>query len=243
MVFIYAYPVMASINKNQVTKKEQAVFAFFRALGSAPDYDYWIKSKPTYKSLPTKNQENYLLNETLRLGGGYGSFDQDIDLLELKINVSAIYSPAVDGKKPRILFEFFKSSRNYTPTFNYPYGDEILSLVINKLALYSDMELNEKQNEAVLKKIPYEDKYFDATLIVHVRVDKANYKKPIKTKPVKQWLMVGEIAYLRCDVSSYETGRKYMLWDYVAPWHEEVFRMKNMPEEGKYPHPFDLFKD
>ncbi len=227
----------------RVTPKEQAVFAFFRALNSSPDYDYWIKSKSTYKSLPSKSQERYLLNETLRLGGGFGSFDQDIDLLELKINVSAIYIPAKDGVKPRVLFEFFNNSKNYTPTFNYPYGDEVLSLIINRLELYSDMLLNEKQNAAVLKKIPYQDKFFDAALTIHVRVDKANYKKPIAKDPVVQWLMIGEIAYLKCDVISYETGRKYMLWDYVAPWHKEVFRMKNMTEEEKYPHPFDLFKD
>ncbi len=229
--------------ENKVTSKEKAVFAFFRALNIAPDYDSWIKSNPAYKSLPLKSQENYLLSETLRLGGGYGAFDEDIDLLELKINVYARYIPARDGNPPRILFSFFDTSEGYTPTFIYPYGDELLSLIINRLAIFSDMPLNESQNAVVLKKIPYENENFDATLIVHVRVAKANYKNPISRDPKIQWLMVGEIGYLKCDVRSYETGDEYMLWDYVAPWYEEAFRAKNMTEEEKYPHPFDLFKD
>ncbi len=244
LVFIQAIPAHANIySNNKITQKEKAVFAFFKALGSSPDYDYWIKSNPSYRSLPDKSKERYLLSEKLRLGGGYGSFDRNIDLLELRINVSAKYIPAKNGEKARVLFEFFDSSDNYIPTFNYPYANDSLSLVVNSLASFSDMALNEKQNQAVLKKIPYEDEDFDATLTLHVRVSRANYRKPISEKPVKQWLMIGEIAYLKCDVNSYKEGNQYMLWDYVAPWYEEIFRIKNMPEEEKYPHPFDLFKD
>ncbi len=244
LILMQVIPADASNSfTTRVTSKEKAVFAFFRALGTSPDYEYWISSKHTYNTLSPREQENYLLQETMRLGGGYGLYDQDIDLLELKINVLAKYIPSVDGKKPRILFNFFDTSKEYTPTFNYPYGKDTLSLVINRLAMFSNMSLNETQNAAILSKIPYENEDFEATLVVHVRISKVNYKHPVTTSPNNHWLMVGEVAYLKCNVRSYEGNEEHMLWDYVAPWHEEIFRIKNTPEEEKYPHPFDLYKD
>ncbi len=232
-----------SLNHVNITQKEKAVFAFFRALGAAPDYEYWITSGSRYKSLPENKKESYLLNETLRLGRGFSSFNADKDLLELKIDVYAKYVSPKNGDEPRILFDFLDRSDSYTPTFNYPYGDEILSLIINRLAIFSNMKLNDKQNRAILKKIPYKDEEFDAKLTIRTRVHKANYKTPISKDPVVQWMMVGEVGYIKCETISYNMGEKQLLWDYVAPWYEEIFRLQNMKEEEKYPHPFDLFKD
>lgn len=229
--------------ETKITPEEQAVFSFFRAADVAPNYDFWIMSRPEYKALSSAKQETYLLKELLRLGRGYGLHDRDKDLLELRINVSAKYISAADGNEPRIAFRLLNASEAYIPTFNYPYGYDTISLVINRLAIFSNISLTEEQNETLLKKIPYKDEFFDATLNVHVRVSHADTENPIRKRNGTQWLMVGEIAYLKCEADSYYSGQKHMLWDYVAPWHEEGFRLKNMPEEEKYPHPFDLYKD
>ncbi len=244
ILLIFTSPVKAEISfETKTTPKEKAVFAFFRAINSSPDYEYWIKSNPAYDALPPKKQETYLLREIMRLGYGYGLYDKNKDILELKIDVLVRYIPAGDeNEKARILFKFFDNSEEYTPTFDYPYGSDVISLVINRLAAFSNMSLNEAQSKAIASKVPYENDDFDATLIIHVRVSKA-MKDPVRTDPFSQWIMIGDIAYLECRVNLNFTNQKYTLWDYVAPWYKEEFLIKNMPEEEKYPHPFDLFKD
>ena len=243
-VFLVSFSANMALSAEEeagTTLKERAVFAFFRAAGTAPDYDFWIKSGGQYDAMPEKHRDAYVLDEMLRLGRGYSSYDADEDLLELTMNVIVKYVPGEEGEKPRIIFEFFQVEEAYIPTFSYPYGEDVVSLIIDRLAAFSNVELNETQNEALLPKIPYEEEYFDAKLVAHVRIKSADTKKPVIADGAKQWLMIGDAAYLKCEVAS--MGRNRMLWDYVAPWYEETLKRKNMPEEEKYPHPYDLFKD
>ena len=229
--------------ETKTSPQERAVFAFFRAADSAPNYDYWIKSSSRYKDLLQSKQNNYLLKETLRLGYGYGDYNQDNDLLEITTNVLVKYISAEGEEQPRIIFKFFDQSDAYVPSFNYSYANDIISMVINNLAGFSNIPLTQELSESLLSKIPFKDDFFDAVLTVHVRVSKADIDKPIENEDFRQWVMVGDIAYLKCDMSPRYASEISVLWDYVAPWYEESFRIKNMPEEEKYPHPYDLFKD
>ncbi len=228
--------------------EDKAVFAFFRAAKDAPDFDTWIKNGERYKSSPKENRRIFLIKEKLRLGYGFGRYDNDKNLLELSINILAKYIPKTEGEEeggaqPRIIFSIPSLNSNQTPTFNYPYGNDFISLIIKKLQLFSDLQLNEIQNNAIIKKVPYEDDVFDATLKISVRIDKADTDKPIEIGRINQWIMMGKIAYLKCEIDQHYNGTEYTLWDYIAPWYEEEFRIKNIPERLKYPHPYDLFKD
>ena len=223
--------------------EDKAVFAFFRAAKSAPDFDTWIKNGERYKASPKENRKTFLIKEKLRLGYGFGRYDNNTDLLELKINVLVKYIPKTETDQPRIVFSIPSLGQDEVPTFNYPYGDDFISLIVKKLQLFSNLQLNEIQNNSLVKKVPYENDIFDATLKVNVRIDKADTDKPIEIGKINQWVMLGRIAYLKCDIDQHYNGSEYTLWDYIAPWYEEEFRIKNMPEELKYPHPYDLLKD
>ncbi len=227
----------------KIYPEEKAVFAFFRTAKSAPDFQKWIVNGERYKATPKNLRRTFLLKEKLRLDHGFGLYDVNSDLLELRLGVLVKYISATKKSAPRITFKILNVSSNDTPTFDYPYGNDYISLIIEKLLLFSDMPLTEKQNSAVIKKIPYENDIFDADLNISVRVKKANINDPIRIGKINQWIMLGEIAYLKCTVDKHYNGEEYTLWDYVAPWYEEEFRIKNMPEEKKYPHPYDLFKD
>ncbi|PCJ01770.1 MAG: hypothetical protein COB14_03420 [Alphaproteobacteria bacterium] len=242
IAFLFVDVATAAKYEEKITPKERAVFAFFRAAGTAPDYDFWIKSNSIFKGMPEKHQSSYVLDETLRLGRGYSAYNEDEDLLVLTINVIAKYISTIDGEQPRIVFEFFQAEEAYVPTFSYPYGVDVVTLIISRLAAFAGVSLNEDQNNSLLSKIPYKDDYFDAKIVVHVRISSADTKKSMIVDDVKQWFMIGEIAYLKCEVAGF-MGKDRLLWDYVAPWYKEMFEQKNMPEEAKYPHPYDLFKD
>tara|TARA_R110001592_G_scaffold3525_8_gene19863 strand:- start:27749 stop:28522 length:774 start_codon:yes stop_codon:yes gene_type:complete len=244
VVGLIAFPVHADeYFDTKITPEEQAIFAFFRASGDAPDYDYWIESQRAYQELSESKQEDYLIKEMMRLGHGYGMYDQNTDLLEIKVNVLSRYVPAQDGKKAHITYRFLNLDKDATPSFNYRFGIGFISMVINRLDFFSDVELTPEKDRAIREKVPYEDDEFDATLQIRVRVSEADYDSVVENDGVKQWIMMGDIAYIKCEVDSYYTHQSYILWDYVAPWYEEAFRIQNMPEEQKYPHPYDLFKD
>ena len=228
--------------EKRTTPRERAVFAFFRNVGISPDYDFWIRTSDHFKSVGESRINSYVLNESLRLGRGYSAYDEEQDLLELSIKVLVKYMPETETEKPRITFAFFDADEAYVPTFSYAYGEDVISLIIDRLAAFANVTLGESQNEKVLNKIPYEDEHFEAKLTVHVRVRGADNEKPIVVDKVKQWIMVGDIAYLKCEVLGH-MGHEKMLWDYVAPWHEKLFEMKKISDELKYPHPYDLFKD
>ncbi len=224
--------------------EEKAVFSFYRATEEAPNFDTWIINSDRYLASPKDNRKRFLLKEKLRLGRGFGLYDHKKNLLEMSLDVFVKYIPATEEDKPRVVFEIQNIGTDVTPTFNYPYGKDIVSLVIESLLLFSNIELNKIQNESLLKKIPYEGDVFDGTLNISIRIKNADIKNPIKLgKKKHQWMMLGEIAYLKCNVDEHYSGEEYTLWDYIAPWYEEEFRIKNMPEEDKYPHPYDLFQD
>lgn len=229
---------------SKITSKEQAVFAFFRAANTAPDYNYWITSSSTYKSLRGKYREDYLVKEMLRLGRGYGLYDLDTDVLEIKTPIIVKYYPAKsEDTRPHLKFHFYNLKVTNIPTFDYPFGDDIISLTVKNLNNFFDLTLSPEQSQSVRSKIPYENDEFDASLTIYTRVNKANYQNPVeKIKKGNRWLMVGEIAYLKCEVDSSYAHQTHTLWDYISPWYEEEFHLKNMPEEEKYPHPYDLYK-
>ena len=241
----FATPVKAEeYFDTKITPEEQAIFAFFRAANAPPEYEYWITSSATYRVLDDKRKEDYLIKEMLRLGRGYGLYDPDTDVLELKTPVIVKYYPAKkEGEKPHLKFRFFNLEKENIPTFDFPFGPNTVSLIVENLNVFSDLVLSEEQDQAVRSKIPYENDEFDANLIVHTQVYKADYKNPVeKDSKWLRWVMIGKIAYIKCEVDSFYTQQKLTLWDYVSPWYEEQFRVKNMPEEEKYPHPYDLFK-
>lgn len=227
----------------KITPEEQAIFAFFRAANVPPEYEYWISSSAEYKTLEESRKQDFLIKEMLRLGRGYGLFDINTDVLELKTPVVAKYFPAKDGKQPFLKFRFFHIESSNVPTFDFPFGPDTVSLVVKNLGAFSNLALSPEQDQAVRAKIPYENDEFDANLIIHTRIDKADFTTPIEENKIsKKWLMVGKIAYIKCEVDSFYAQQKNTLWDFVSPWYEEQFRVKNMPEEEKYPHPFDLYK-
>lgn len=227
-----------------ITPEERAVFAFFRAAEVPPDYDFWLKSTPAFEELKSdKQKEDYMIKEMLRLGRGYGEFDVNKDLLELKTNIISRYHPASDTKPARITFRFFALTSNNTPTFNYSFGSGALSLILNRLDYFSDLKLSEAEDAGVSQKVPYANDDFDATLFIHARVERADYENKILQGSRFIWPMFGKIGFIKCVYKSPYTQKEEVLWDYLAPWYEEQYNLANMPEEQKYPHPYDLFKD
>ncbi len=233
----------SSASKDPSSQREKGVFAFFTLGSGPPDFERWIMSWEEYSQLSTKERENYLIDHSIRLGTGYGLFDPKKDLLNIETVVSVHYVAPKDGEPGRVYFQFPGQNEDYIPTFSYPYiKDEWVSLIINKLALFAELKLSDEHFATVSEHLSYENQEYEALLSIQVRPTQADHSKPIKIGSIRQWIMIGEIAYMKCEVDSDKTGRREQLWDYVAPWYAEEHRLKNLPEDMRYPHPFDLKK-
>ncbi len=243
-VFLHSSEVYAGRDfDTRIDPEEKAVFAFFRAANTAVDYDFWIKTNKNFLAFNEQEQREVYFREQMRLGYGYGNYDLDKDPLKLNIDIIAQYKKGTDEERPRIEFRFFGLNNENIPIFNYAYGDGTISLLIKDIEKFKSLPLSPSEEKAVLEKIPYTDSEFDARLEVEVKVTEADYENPVKIRDEFQWFMKGQVAYIRCNVSSYYSSESTLIWDYVAPWFEEVLEERNKPEELKYPHPYDLFKD
>lgn len=234
-----------NIFSTEITQREKAIFAFFRAGNTSPDFEKWITESSLYKTAPENKKQDILIQEQLRLGRGFSYFSIEKDLLEIEIPVTAKYIPPEDDKQARFYFTFpDQYEENYVPVFSYPYGQDTVSMIINRLAAFSNFPLTQKQFEIISERMTRQSEDFDAILVAHVKISSADHKKPYpKRGGGNQWVMVGELGYLSCEINNFFGSKRNQLWDYLAPWYEEAFKIKNMPDEEKYPHPYDLFKD
>ncbi|MGH1456261.1 MAG: hypothetical protein ACRBDI_05735 [Alphaproteobacteria bacterium] len=241
---VFQAPAVFAIDyfETKISEEEKVIIAFFRAANIAPDYDRWIKLGDAYLGTPKRLRDDFFLEEQLRLGRGYAAFDKDKDFLEITAPVIAKLVTNDDDAEARIQFSFFQSKENYTPSFDFRYvKNEVISLIVNRLAVFSDLPVSGEKLDTMRSKVPMENDWFGVDLVMKVQVASADYEKPRDDRGILQWVMVGEIAYIKC-IFKERHDSEFVLWDYVAPWYENAYNEENMPEEEKYPHPFDLYK-
>lgn len=228
---------------DRITEEERAVFAFFKAGGISPDYDKWIKGGEAYFAVSEKYKDDFFLQENLRLGRGYTKFDPNIDFLSISAPIIVRLSDQ-DDKQHKVEFSFFQNVRSYTPTFDFPYvKGEIISLVVNQLGYFSSLEIPDAQYEYIRARVPDSDDLFRGVLEMKVRVKSSDMSKayPIDYRH-SRWIMVGEIAYIKCRLPSVRDG-EVVLWDHSASWYRPPVLVEKKKSDKDYPHPFDLFKD
>ncbi len=241
--FFTGYAFSSDVQSPLSSQLENGVFAFFHLGQKSPDFDFWVKSTKHYEELSEKDQEDFLINESIRLGTGYGQFDPKKDVLHIETIVLVHYTPPVDDQPARIFFQFPDQDDEYIPTFSYPYGkNEWVSLIVNRLAYFANIALGPEHYEVIKEKVPQPNTNYEALLTVDVRPTNADHSAPIKIGTMSQWIMIGEIAYMKCEIENKNVGNMIQLWDFVAPWYAEEYRLKTLPEDLKYPHPFDLKK-
>jgi len=226
----------------RISGSEKAVIAFFHMAEKAPDYENWIKSSAFYKATADEIKEEVLIQEWLRLDRGYGHYEINKDILEISALVIAQYSAPQEDKPARFTFSFPNRKEGITPIFSYPYGKEWVSMIIRNLNTFTNISLTEAQYERIRKVLPEDEPFHEVELIVHTRPTEADHKTPTKIYGEKSWIMVSDIAFIQCSAISHLTGKTIPLWNYIAPWYEKQYNEKQIPEELKYPHPYDIHK-
>lgn len=232
--------------EQKVTGEEKAVFAYFKLGKKSPDYEKWIQSSSGYKNTSEGKKIQYLLQESLRLDAGFGNYNLSEDPLIISLDVMVkITSPDKDNKS--FLYTEFSGidmSNDQIPSFNFPYADESVVLVVFEITRLGEMPLTPKQVENMTKQTDEKDSYFPAKLDLHIIPSEADHQTPVISDTGKiMWLMSGKIAYMRCSFDDMlHNVLDRQLWDYVAPWYKEIYDEKNKPKEIQYPDPFENLK-
>lgn len=234
-----------------VTGEEKAVFAYFKLGKKAPDYEKWIKTLPSYMGAPESKKIQALIKESLRLDAGFANYSLDNDPLVITLDIRAkITSPDENGKSFFISefsneFSSIDLENGQIPSFNFPYAEEKVVLVIFELTKLGTMPLTEKQLKSIMDKTDEVDSFFPARLTLHIRPSEADHENAvISDEGVPLWLMSGNIAYMRCSFDDLRTGQDDKhLWDYVAPWYKEIYDEKHAVKIEEYPHPYDALKN
>lgn len=245
-LFFDLNPGKADYLNTEITNKEKAVFAFFKASNDVPSFEDWVKESALYRAQTSDSlRQEVLIEELLRLGRGYGKYDADVELIEIEIPVYAKIIPPTDDEAARFSFKFDDQGYgDYIPVFNYPYGKSTISLLINKLVAFSNFEINEKQYQKILQKAPSSEDKINVVLKMDVKVDRTELNTgEEKANGGKHYFMIADIGYISCEIENFFAGSRIVLWDYVAPWNKANHKKKYEKEDVKYPHPYDLFKD
>lgn len=233
-------------DSSTITGEEKAVFAFFKLGKKSPDYERWIKSTPLYIATNEAKQIQLLIQESMRLDAGFGAYNLEEDPLVISLDINAqITSPNKEGKS-FFMSEFsgIDMSNGQLPSFDFPYVDEKIILVVFELTQLQTMPLSLEQVKAMSEKTDELDSYFPAHLTLFIRPSEADHETPVISDSGKiQWLMSGKIAYMRCSYDDLRTGEDdKQIWEYIAPWYQSTFDKKNAPKVEEYPDPFEILK-
>lgn len=230
----------------KISEKEKVVFAFYNVRHKQPDYDFWITTGTKFDEVPVKLRERYLIDETLRLGQGYNQYDIDTETINIDAPVMMRYSSAQEGsdEKPVLSFRFLGANDTYIPAFDFSLGRDTIALIANKIGLFSDLKLSEGQDALISEKIPQKDAIFSAKLQIRLRPTYINNSRTQrKSEGGMYWVLISEIAYIRCELETIGDEEAVILWDYVAPWYQNEFDALNLAKtDQQAPHPYDLYK-
>ncbi len=226
----------------KITDNEKVVFAYFRLGNIVPKYDEWIKDGYIYRGTPENFRDDIFLQEQLRLGRGYSEFDPKVNVLRVKAPIFVKFSTSDVGAH-YVSFVFSHDDESYIPTFNFPYiDDQKIFMVIRQVENFSHLPVPSGQYDIIKNKVrASEDQWFQAVLDIKVRATRVETKSPKYKDGVMGWPMYGEIAHIRCMLPPRYDG-EVILWDWVAPWYEQTYKEEIMPDDKKYPHPFDPHK-
>lgn len=219
LIWFFQFSNVYGQEESKLTEQEKAVAAFFALNGEEPDFTVWTRASETYTGADQTIQQEIFEQERLRLKWGFGTYDVRSDFLKINTEVMSWLSSS-DGKNPPVLsFHFPHSHRDYVPYFPYSYGEEWIALIVKDLPTFSSIPLGKEEYDYVSQYIEPGDEPHEAQLIIRIRPLSADNSEPLSLDGFDQWLMMGDIAYLRFDVSDKKTGNNLKLWEYSSLWY------------------------
>ncbi len=203
----------------QITEDEKAIIAYLKLTDKKPDYDAWIKNTEKYKGASQYAQANILKEEKERLEWGFTSYNTEEELITIKAKIRISTALVADNK--RVIYTRFVDDRhNETPYFPYIYGVDSIAFIIQELENFQTLNVKPKEVPLV-KQYLHDSTPYEAEIEMRIKPISADKKAKLLVDYKEQWLMLGEIAYLKINYYDTYKLQNINLWDYNAPWYQE----------------------
>ena len=203
----------------KIKEEEKAVYAFFQLIDAKPKYDFWVKNRLEYEEASRYERKKMLEDETARLKWGFENYNAEEDLITIKANIRVTTGRKEDGSR-YIYTRFVDDRHNRFPYFPYFYGTEAIAFIIQDLEKFSAVKLKPEEIPKV-KQYFFSSAPYEAVMEMRIRPVSADSQGKLEVDGQLQWLMLGEIAYLKINYyDDYKLG-DVAVWDYNAPWYLE----------------------
>ncbi len=208
-----------ALKKTEISEAEKAAFAFLKLNNTKPNYSSWIKGSKPYKNASNEEKGEVERLETHRLKWGFQEFNFEDNFLKIKTNVQLQVTEKNEKGTAMLIFHFPHKDKDYIPYFPYDYGGLWIALLVQDLPQFARLKLTEEQYTHIKKYMPQANQVYDGKITMRVRPVSADNKTPFKLDGVDQWLMMGDVAFLKCSIKDDQTEQENDLWEYYAPWY------------------------
>jgi hypothetical protein len=222
-LLLNAAAALAAERNYKLSLSEDVAIAFYREIGSMPDFEHWVMSADKYIEAEGINKPVILESETARLQQKFYNYKPGEDILTVRIPVRAKIIHVLDNKENPYLLTF--KPREEEQTY-YPYivGDIWFALIIGDLADKLVYPLTNWERNAITARysgLRNQHAYVD--LYMHVRVRSVDASAPVHMDGQYQWLIMTE------GVSASLRKHGEIVWEYQQSW----YRDENMEEIRK----------
>ncbi|NCT41767.1 MAG: hypothetical protein GW778_08935 [Alphaproteobacteria bacterium] len=209
--------IQTSFAQITITGEEKAVFAYFKLTNQIPDYEKWIKNSDPYINGRKAEKSKILTEEKERLSWGFDQYNVEKDFINLQRPIRLTTFINQDGKRV-IDTRFIDDRHNETPYFPISYGKESIAFIVEELVNYKQIELKDEEIPKV-KDYFYDSAPYEAMINIRIRPISADAKNKLFVDYKDQWLMLGDIAYLKIEFRDEYKLEDVIVWDYNAPWY------------------------
>lgn len=213
-VFIH---IQSSHAETSISEEEKVIFAYWKLTEQEADFENWIKNSPKYLDASRYQREKILKEDTARLNWGFGTYDHTKDFITIKSKIRLTTNVKDDNK--RYLYTRFVDERhNENFYFPFAFGKQSVAFVIENLENYQAIALKPEEIPKV-KQYFYDSAPYEAEIEMRIRPISADKEKKLFIDYQDQWLMLGDIAYLKINYYDEYKLQNIIVWDYNAPWY------------------------
>ena len=209
--------IQTSLAEMTVSDAEKAVFAYLKLTDQEPNFEAWIKNSQKYLDATKARKVKILEEDRERLDWGFGTFDVTKDFITIKAPIRLTTTLREDGTR-MVYTRFVDDRHNETPYFPFSFGKDSIAFIIQGLESYAAIALKPEEIPKI-KQYFYNSAPYEAEMEMRIRPISADAEKKLLIDYKDQWLMLGDIAYLKINYYDEFKLQNINVWDYNAPWY------------------------
>lgn len=217
-----------------INEHEKVICAFLKLTNQKPSLESWIKNSEKYKEANKFDKPLILKTDKARLTLGCNTYEVKKDFITIKEKIRI--STSLNSQRKRIVnIRFIDKAKNESTHFPYQYGTDSIALITEELENFKQVTLQPEEIPLITKHF-HDNAPYEAIMEIRVKLLSADAHSKLEVDGEKQWLMLGDIAYIKIDYFDKFKNGNTAIWDYNAPWYYNESQ-KTLLEMFRHPTP------